>query len=665
MRKILVTLILPALLTVIFYRGFSQQLSFSYPQNYLKGVTTDKAIDITNFKSAFFVTWKDEGSTGNINVCYLGKQYGPGFTEKKQKIASQSAFAPVLRITENRMYLFWIAADGSLKYVLNNSETGFDVADIHTCQLNTDKKLSGGITAAAVGDKVMITSHQDDKNHLVYAILEPGADGIFKPAALTAVPVCLSDSYPFVVSLSPVTARATFKGYKDLDIYYSDYNLQTNTWTKPAHVPVLQSRSDISPAVYRVFNSDRLFYMWKGSKKDNRIYYSSRQLGSAATQETELPGYFTTNLPLSICDVDERKFIMSFVGEDKKLYLSYFTNYNPASWMAAEFFPAKGNLTLKDVVIPGSHDAGLSVLNGVGGQQSGTINECNTLTQVQNIGKQLNAGMRMFDLRIGTYKKQLYTKHCAADCMQDAIGGAYGEKLSNILTSVKEFLKKNNKEFVIITFSHFCERETPMNSLSDSIVNVLGGGLMYDNQGKDISKIKLNDLSGKVIITFERYAIASKNIDSSSMAERSGTFMNIRREYAASNKINYLLAREKVFFNKLSTDTHPNDIIRLDWQLTQSSDEAAMVCNDFQDEKTNPIINGAMLLTNIIREHRSIIDQALNGNKLIASAVNNWITDGVINNKNKPNIIYVDAAGAWVTDYCIALNRSKLYNNHP
>ena len=98
--------------------------------------------------------------------------------------------------------------------------------------------------------------------------------------------------------------------------------------------------------------------------------------------------------------------------------------------------PLKTSKTLQDIVIPGAHDAGMSVLSGTGGQQAGTINPCNTLTQKMNIEQQLNAGIRMFDLRAGTYQKQLYAKHCASDCMAEAIGGGYGEKLRNVGPSI-------------------------------------------------------------------------------------------------------------------------------------------------------------------------------------------------------------------------------------
>jgi len=268
----------------------------------------------------------------------------------------------------------------------------------------------------------------------------------------------------------------------------------------------------------------------------------------------------------------------------------------------------------------------------------------------------------MFDLRIGTFNSAFYTKHCASDCMTDAIGGAYGEKFSVILNDVKDFLFKNKKEFILITFSHFCEKETPMKLLIDTINNVLGNELIYNNQGKNISQIRLRDLAGKVIITFEGYSSPQKNIDSSSMKTRSNTFLNIRRAYAATNKIDNLLSKQSAFFSDLSNNISSNDLIRLDWQLTQASDEAAMICNDFQSSKTNPLVDGAMMLTNVIRKHKSIIDLSIAGNKYLSKAVNGWIKSGVIDKNNKPNILYIDVAGAWITDYCIELNESKIYN---
>lgn len=637
----------------------AQNLSLSPPVNFLPAASTDRAIDITNFKGRYFVTWKETGATGLIHVCYLGKQYDTKFSQHDAIAGAEvSAFAPVLRVTDKHIYAFWIGTDGSLKYIINNSDTTFNTQAINAVIFSGTPKLKLGITATVIGGKVMIASHADNKNDMVFALLDADDNGVFKPANLETVTGKRSADYPFIVTLSDNRARICYTN--DDGMFYADYNPADKTWTK--RTAVEKSKTKVAPAVYHAFNTTRLFYLWKGYKKDNFIYYASEHEQSRPVNGYKLPDYFKTPYPVSICNVDAKKFIMAFVGEDQKLYLSYFTNYNPASWMEDTLFPAKGNLTLKDIVIPGAHDAGMSALNGTGGIHGSSINPCNTLTQKLNIGKQLNAGIRMFDLRVGAFKNAIYAKHSSSDCMAEAMGGGYGEQFKDILDSVKTFLTRHKKEFIIITFSHFCPREAPADHVADTIFSVLGKDRIYNNQSKSIDDIKLNDLAGKVIITFEQYANHEKLIDSNSMADKAKTFLNFRRAYAATNQINKLLAREELFFNSMKDGINKNDLVRLDWQLTQSSDEAALICNDFEDEKVSPVVNGIMLLTNVVKKNQSITDLAQFGNKYLPSKLNAWIDNGTINKNNKPNILYVDVAGPWITDYCIELNGTPLYN---
>lgn len=638
----------------------SQNLSFSKPVQFLADARTDKAIDITNFKGAYFVTWKNPGITANLHVAYLGKEYDTTFSQNEQVIENgATAFAPVLRTLGNRIYMLWIAADGTVNYILNNSDTSFDVTAIHTVNFRNPAKLSGGITAAPFNNRLMIAAHADNKDQMAFAVIEVGADGILKDSELQIVPDKKSSDYPFIVALNSNEARFCWRGNKEQQIYYADYNLDTRVWEAPT--PVNESATKVSPAMFHVFDGANLFYIWKGPKSNNRIYYTVGKKDNPPAPETQLPEYYSTQNPVAICNAGANKFIMAFIGEDQQFYLSYFTNYNPASWMADVLFPAKAHYTLKDIVIPGAHDAGMSVLSGVGGQQSSTINPCNVLTQKLNIEGQLNAGVRMFDLRIGSYKNEFYTKHCSSDCMADAIGGGYGEKFKTILQSLKSFLTKNDKEIVVLTLSHFCEREAAAKDVADFIINALGNELIYNNDGKDISQIKLGELSGKVIVTFEKYARPDRLIDSSTINSNTAVFLNMRREYAASNDINKLTSKQAAFFNTTKSGLGKNEWVRLDWQLTQSADEAAIICNDFQDEKTSPILSGAMLLTKAIKKYKSIVDLSLKGNKYLPSSVNGWINDGLINRTNKPNVLYVDAAGAWITDFCIELNKLPIY----
>ncbi len=647
------------LLTCPYIHTCGQNLSFSSPANFLPQVTTGNAIDITQFKNTHFVTFND-ARTGSIHVTWLGKQYADPSDYNDAPISgSQSNFAPVLRATPNYLYVFWIDKDGSIRYAINSSDTGFANSPSHTLGLTTGTSVALGITAAYVANRIVITTHGTGKDVLLYATTTIGPEGLLENAELKKAPAKSSD-YPFVVALSDSVIRLTWRGYKDEGIYYADEDIITSAWTKTNQLYKVKTK--VSPAIYRVFNSDKLFYIWKGSKNDRRLYYTTEEKGTMPTSESELPAYFSTQNAVSICNIDKKRFILAYTGLDNKLYLSWFTNYNPARWMEESLYPAKAGYSLKDIVLPGAHDAGMSVLTATGGQQSGTINECNTLTQTQNIKSQLQAGIRMFDLRIGLYNNALYTKHCSSDCMADAIGGGYGEKLSSILYAIKDFLRTNKKETLILSFSHFCEKEAPAAKVARYIIDTLGRELLFANEGKKLNDIRLEDLAGRVIVVFEQYAGPGKLIDSCSIAPASGCFINFRREYAATNVLANLQAKEKIFFTTMGKGRlQHNDLVRLDWQLTQSSDEAAMICNDFQSENVNPLINGAMLLTNALRNHHSIKDLSLTGNRSILPQVNQWMTDGTINKNNKPNILYVDVAGGWITDYCIQLNDNPLY----
>jgi hypothetical protein len=640
----------------------AQNLSFSQPVNFLPNARTDKAIDITNFKGAYFVTWKDAGANGNIHVCYLGKQYATHFSQNEATVQGEkSAFAPVLRVVNDRIYALWLAADGSLKYIISNSDTSFNTSSVNTVSFAGAPKLRSGITATVVKGRMMIASHAANKPDMVVALIDTDENGKLKPSLLQTVPKNKSDEYPFIVTLSDNRVRLCFKSTGDHEVYYADYDPDTKTCSN--QVPVSKSKTKLSPAIYHAFNTTQLFYVWKGDKKDDHIYYASNGERSKSLNKNPLPEYFKTYYPVSICKVDERKFIMAYIGEDQKFYLSYFSNYNPARWMENILFPAKATLTLKDIVIPGSHDAGMSALNGIGGTQgNSSINPCNTLTQTQNIGKQLNAGIRMFDIRVGRFKNAIYTKHSASDCMAESIGGGYGERFKDIVDSVKAFLNRNRKEFIILTFSHFCPTEAPAAKVADSLFRALGAQYIYNNRGKSIDQVKLNDLAGKVLITFEGYANRDRLIDSNTMADHSANFLNFRRAYAATNQIDKLLKREEQFFTALKNGVNKTDLIRLDWQLTQNSQGAALVCNDFQNENVNPIVNGMMLLTNVVNKNQSITDMAIAGNKYLPAKLNEWIRTGIIINQNKPNIVYTDVAGGWLTDYCVELNSLPIYN---
>lgn len=196
---------------------YPQSLTFTPPVNFLKGAASDKAIDITNFRQHYFATWKSIGNNGSINVSHLGARADTAFVQTSMVIPDAvSDMAPVFRTTDNHIYLFWITKDGTIKYVVNTSDTGFAKAPVHTLSTSKPVSFRKGINAAFVGKKVMLASHTDNKDGIFIAISEPGKDGILENAAIVPVKGAKSPDYPFVVPVSDqAQVRCSWVDIKD------------------------------------------------------------------------------------------------------------------------------------------------------------------------------------------------------------------------------------------------------------------------------------------------------------------------------------------------------------------------------------------------------------------------------------------------------------------
>ena len=115
---------------------------------------------------------------------------------------------------------------------------------------------------------------------------------------------------------------------------------------------------------------------------------------------------------------------------------------NKKKWME-NIMDSIGDKTLSQIMIPGSHDAGTNKL---------VCFVANEWAKCQTTGfkKQLDAGIRYFDLRLAYYpknkKEHWWFRH-----------GDWNARvtLKDLLDAVSSFLKENEKEIVILDFTHF------------------------------------------------------------------------------------------------------------------------------------------------------------------------------------------------------------------
>ena len=118
-----------------------------------------------------------------------------------------------------------------------------------------------------------------------------------------------------------------------------------------------------------------------------------------------------------------------------------------SDWMRATL-PTIGKKTLRQISIPGSHDAGMSdVVGGTFGVSDGNVR-----TQTLNIGGQLQYGSRYFDIRPviagGIFRAGHYTDN-------DILGtaGANGQSIDSMVSEINSFTATHH-ELIILNLSH-------------------------------------------------------------------------------------------------------------------------------------------------------------------------------------------------------------------
>ncbi len=170
-----------------------------------------------------------------------------------------------------------------------------------------------------------------------------------------------------------------------------------------------------------------------------------------------------------------------------------------ANWMRK----LSDDIKLNQIVMPGSHDAGMSELHhcapliGAGGY---------TQTQSGSIEQQLMYGSRYFDIRVDYDHKELVTYHRG-----DVLGiemGCNGQSLKSILDTTRDFLKTYKTEIAILKFSHI--RKTNGHDAADTkcrideLLNAYSDVIYVDsNSNVNLSKLDLKSVRGKMILVFD------------------------------------------------------------------------------------------------------------------------------------------------------------------
>lgn len=174
-------------------------------------------------------------------------------------------------------------------------------------------------------------------------------------------------------------------------------------------------------------------------------------------------------------------------------------------WMAG--FTNRSVLTLCDITFPASHDAGLSeAAGGYDGYWAGSSRK-DTVCQYYEIGGQLDAGSRAFDLRIGEHSGTVRTFH--GEGVFGSIGGGWGQAADSIFQQVDTFLSNHTGEIVILRISHTKENVGTHRLLLGNI----DGTRLLQIGPRNLATVPLDRLRGKAIAIFDDKALERTNPD--------------------------------------------------------------------------------------------------------------------------------------------------------
>ncbi|KAK7427880.1 hypothetical protein QQZ08_005653 [Neonectria magnoliae] len=260
----------------------------------------------------------------------------------------------------------------------------------------------------------------------------------------------------------------------------------------------------------------------------------------------------------------------------------------PIAWMKT-LLPEIGHLPLREIVMPRSHHAGLSVSK----RGIGFVVPANTLCQKKLVRKQLEEeGVRVLDVRPFVYANTFRAAH--GSMIAGAWNGMLGETIWDITNAVAEFHKAFPGELIIIDipadetgrieYGYKKFRDKDRKALYKALMENINGTVVPDNE--DITKWPLERLIGNgTSATLIRVDDSwGKKKDFPGGARGFVTHKNFPTIQRWSNKNRAeKMVLDQLEHLRLNRPSRDSKIFHSDWLRTQSSDDAALPTKSIRD----------------------------------------------------------------------------------
>ena len=221
-----------------------------------------------------------------------------------------------------------------------------------------------------------------------------------------------------------------------------EHSYQMNNWSLPAKIPA--------------WSSQQVYVEFSGPLADNTrddgadTTYAFQGSGSTLSIGARgRPGFYL------FAEIDGTTFSLGWNQDSTTSFALtgqpgswIWSNMNGSSWMQ-DNLAHLGPKTLRDIAIPGAHDAGMSI-NASGGTAAANAN--NTIAQSMSIAGQLAMGTRFFDIRPVISAGQFVTGHYSY-ALDTAWQGQNGQSILSVIHDINAFTGQQ-EELIVLYLSH-------------------------------------------------------------------------------------------------------------------------------------------------------------------------------------------------------------------
>jgi 1-phosphatidylinositol phosphodiesterase len=257
-------------------------------------------------------------------------------------------------------------------------------------------------------------------------------------------------------------------------------------------------------------------------------------------------------------------------------FLMSTENLSYSSWMSQ----LSNETCIKDIMMPASHDAGMSELrhtNFIASFNMGAVK-----TQKNCIYEQLMCGVRYFDIRVDYDHNELVTYHRKNEI------GANGQSFQTVFLQAQDFLREHNSETIIFKIGHFrdCGSGHKPNNILEKFLSFVdnNSGFIYKSDTPvKLHEINLGNVRGKIILVVEidadcvpdtsngifKYSVASGE----RVASIKNNLMNVYDEYSNTYDFNKM-KKDQLEKWKNNGGQGTTKLFLLSWTLTLDQSEA-------------------------------------------------------------------------------------------